>query len=339
MAVETEAPRLLADAIVPDAYLVSWGLRASAMARRIIRESSIECVITSGPPHSVHVVALLLGSRRPIWVADFRDAWRMDMLRPPWPTQFQNRLDAALERKVAAQADLAIGVTRPIAEDLRNRLAASSVHIPNGWDPHMEPEPMLVNPPALDAGHFNLVYTGHITDSRGQDPRPLFAALAILSEIDAARADRLRVVIAGRLSASEQALLRSLPRSSGVVHVGHLSREETVALQRRGDALLLITAPSSPSIATGKLFEYLQAGKPIIALASGNEAARIVGETGTGVCVAPGDPRAIAEALLMALDGRLAERYAPRGLDRYVYPAPAKKLAAEIERLASARNS
>jgi glycosyltransferase involved in cell wall biosynthesis len=105
------------------------------------------------------------------------------------------------------------------------------------------------------------------------------------------------------------------------------------ALQRDADALLLLTSVGHASQATGKLFEYLTAGRPIIALARGNEAARIVSETSTGLTVAPNDPEAIADALLAAADGRLAAAYDPHGLDQYVYPAPAEAFAAEIERV------
>jgi glycosyltransferase involved in cell wall biosynthesis len=117
-----------------------------------------------------------------------------------------------------------------------------------------------------------------------------------------------------------------------VRYVGQLSRGGSLALQRSADALLLITSAHHVSHATGKLFEYITAGKPIIALARGNEAARIVQETGTGVVVAPDDVEGIANALLTAVDGTLGAAYAPRGQDRYVYPAPAEAVAELVER-------
>jgi glycosyltransferase involved in cell wall biosynthesis len=94
--------------------------------------------------------------------------------------------------------------------------------------------------------------------------------------------------------------------------------------------LVLITSRNS-SEATGKLFEYLTAGRPIIALAEGNEAERIVRETNTGVAVPPDDVEAIADALRRAASGELARAYTPRGLDQYTYPAPAERMAELIE--------
>jgi len=83
--------------------------------------------------------------------------------------------------------------------------------------------------------------------------------------------------------------------------------------------------------ATGKLYEYMAAGRPIIALAEGNEAARIVAETNTGVLVSPDDSEEIAGALRAAVSGELERAYAPRGRERYAYPGLAEQMASVVE--------
>jgi glycosyltransferase involved in cell wall biosynthesis len=243
----------------------------------------------------------------------------------------QDRLDATLERRVASAADVVIGVTRPIADDFATRLSARSAFVSNGWDPSLDARVANVEHPALDHGAVNLVHTGKLSGLRGRDPRPLFAALRMLSIEEPKLAARLRIVLAGRLDAEEDQLLRELDHRLAVVHVGHLERDAAAALQRDADALLLITSHNGVSQATGKLFEYLTSGRPIIALAQDNEAARIVRETGTGITVAPDDVQGIARALATAADGTLAHSYAPRDLERYIYPAPADTLADLIE--------
>ena len=120
-------------------------------------------------------------------------------------------------------------------------------------------------------------------------------------------------------------------------HLGHLPHDAMLALEREADALLLITAPKLVSLATGKVFEYLAAEKPIIALAQGNEAARIVEETGTGVTLPVDDAEGLAGAFDAVLDGRLADRFEPHGLDPYVYPAPARRVAELVEEAIAAR--
>ena len=109
-----------------------------------------------------------------------------------------------------------------------------------------------------------------------------------------------------------------------------LARDEVLARQRCADALLLLTS-HNPSEATSKVFEYLAAGKPILALAHGNEAARIVEETRSGLTVPPDDVDKIAEALRMVSSGALSAMHQPKGVDRYVYPGPAVELSGVIE--------
>jgi glycosyltransferase involved in cell wall biosynthesis len=329
--IRTPAPKILANLAVPDEYLLSWVLGALPTARRLVGEREVDCIVSSGPPNSAHLIPLLLTRSRPAWIADFRDGWRFEPLRPAWPTALQDRLDAALERRVVSTAEAVIGVTRPIADDFATRLGAQSSYISNGWDPLLDKRIDTVERPTLDPGMVNVVHTGKLSGLRGRDPRPLFAALGKLLIEQPVLATRLRIVLAGRLDAEEDQLLRELDDSIAVVHVGHLDRDATVALQRDADALLLITSQGHVSQATGKLFEYLTAGRPIIALAQNNEAARIVTETGTGVTVAPDDIQGIARALAAAADGTLASAYAPRNLERYIYPAPADAVAELIE--------
>jgi hypothetical protein len=110
-----------------------------------------------------------------------------------------------------------------------------------------------------------------------------------------------------------------------------LDHGEALALQRSADVLLLLTAADT-SAATGKIFEYLGAGRPIIALArESNQAAQIVRETNTGVAVAPDDRAAIGDALRLAASGELQRRYAPRNIERYNYPGPAQAMAELVE--------
>jgi 2-deoxystreptamine N-acetyl-D-glucosaminyltransferase/2-deoxystreptamine glucosyltransferase len=149
---------------------------------------------------------------------------------------------------------------------------------------------------------------------------------------------RLRLVHAGKLAPEDRMLIESTGVSGLVQHVGLLDRAGVVALQRSADVLVLITSRDS-SQATGKLFEYFSAGKPILALAEGNEAERLVRETRTGVVVPPGDVDAIAAALRQAARGNLVRDYAPRGIELYAYPHLAKEATDVIEQAIAAHTS
>jgi glycosyltransferase involved in cell wall biosynthesis len=317
---------LMSKVFVPDAQVASWLPFALPAVRRIISRTPIDCLVTSSPPDSAHLVGLLLGRRRPAWVADLRDGWGFEPLRERFPTSPQRAFDSWLERRVARKADVAVGATAPIARDLAGRLRARAAWVTNGWDPEL----------AVDIGRHlgdvdgsvRLVYTGTWSGIRGSTAEPLLRALELVqSEPDAAR---LRLVVAGRVTAQDAGAIARSTASDAVENRGLVDRAQALSLQRSADALLLITSRNS-SEATGKLFEYLAAGRPIIALAEGNEAARIVRETNTGIVVPPDDVEAIADALRRAASGELARAYAPRGLDQYTYPAPAERMAELIE--------
>ena len=321
---------MLTRILVPDAEVVSWLPSALYVVRRLLAREQVDCLITSGPPDSTHLVGLLAGRRRPAWVADFRDGWCFEPLREPFPTLPQRSLDAALERRVAAAADVAVGATLPIVHDLENRLGARAAHVPNGWDPAAAP----VKPYTLTAGGVRLVYTGRFSGIRGSDPRPMLRALRQAN--DKAGDAKLKLLIAGPLTADDLGVIETSGASEFVEHLGVLTRDRSLALQRASDALVLLTSHSS-SEATGKLYEYLGAGRPIVALAVGNEAERIVRETNAGVTVPPDDVDAIANAFECVANGELTRSYRPRNLEAFTYPRPAEAMAEAIERAIARR--
>jgi glycosyltransferase involved in cell wall biosynthesis len=326
-AVERPPGALLTRVLVPDAHVVAWLPSALFAVRRALAQSPIDVLVTSGPPESVHLLGLLLGRRRPPWIADFRDGWRFEPLRPPFPTSPQRRLDAWLEWTVARNADITLGATKPIADDLAGRLGARVAYVPNAWDPELTPDAGTA-PIADTAGECRIVYTGAFSGVRGSDPEPLLRALATVRADAAVRP--IRLVLAGPQSDAERSLIERTGNGDAVSHVGILPRRDALALQRSADALLLLTSRNS-SEATGKLYEYIGAGRPVLALAEGNEAERIVRETGIGITVPPDDADAIAAALRRVASGQIAESYAPRNLDRFTYPGPAIAVAELVE--------
>lgn len=330
-AADPAPPGVLTRLLIPDAYLASWAPYALVAARRLLRERGYDVVVTTTPYESAHLVGLVC-RRRAAWLADFRDGWVFDSHRPPFYTAWQHHLDEHLERTVVRRADAVLAATRPIAEDFAARLGVAAHHVPNGWEPMSADGGATTS--LLEPGRVNLVYTGTLSGGWGRDPRPLLAALRELGdEPEVAR--RLRLVIAGRLSEREAALLDELGGPL-VRHVGMLDREAAQALQRGAAGLVLITS-RNPSEATGKLFEYLGAGRPILALAEGNEAARIVTETRTGLTVAPDDEAAIAAALRRAAQGALAAAHHPVGLEPYTYPGPALAVERIVEEVLARR--
>jgi glycosyltransferase involved in cell wall biosynthesis len=201
--------------------------------------------------------------------------------------------------------------------------------VTNGYDPQLDAAAELATLPPLPEDRRLIVHTGALSGPRGRDARPLLEALQrLLDEPEVG--SRLLLVQAGPTLPADEPLLAVLRKRGLALTFGVVPRPVAIALQRRAAVLVLLTS-DEVSQSTGKLYEYLAAGRPILALAAENEAARIVKETVTGVSVPPDDVDAIAAALRSAAAGELELSYAPRGVERYTYPAPANAMATVVE--------
>lgn len=291
--------RLLHAVMVPD-MCVTWYPPAVRRGLALLRERPIRLIFSSSPPVTSHLVALRLKRRSGLpWVADFRDGW---MFEPPNPAPLANplraRVELALEGLVVRQADQIVTVNETIAGDFARRYprAAGKVAvITNGYDPA-----------ALEGlrrrrqgdGKLRLVYTGALGSSRaGTSIDGLLAALRGLRAEEPGLAGDIELALVGALSAAETALVEGAGLGRQVRLVGAVPHREALQQQIDADALLLVTVPGPSGVTTNKLFEYLAAGRPILALTGESHAAAIVRELGAGLIVAPDDVAAIQAAL------------------------------------------
>ncbi len=331
-------PHFLSKLVVPEPLALAWAPFAIRTARRLHRERGFDCVISTSPPESAHLVGRAVQRLGAAWIADLRDAWTFEPLRPEFPTKIQRRADERMERRLLSTADAVVAVSRPVVEDLERRGIAESLLVPNGWDADAIappasggefPEPAEPVADLLDPERVSLVYTGRF-GSYGRDPRPLLEALRSLAAADPDAAGRLEVVIAGPVTDDEKPLFSGGFDPIRVTLAGSLPRERALALQGAADALLLIAHPTRTQLPNFKLFEYLAAGRPILALADGTEAGRIVTETGAGEAVRADDPAAIEAALRALVAGELG--VPPDDARReYSYPLLAERMGEAVE--------
>jgi glycosyltransferase involved in cell wall biosynthesis len=320
-------PHFLSKLVVPEPLMIAWAPYAYQGALRLNARERFDCVITSSPPESVHFVGRALRRRGVPWVADLRDGWTFEPIRPRFPTRMQRRYDERLERRWLADADAVVAVSRPAADDLRTRLGLDPELIPNGWDPDLgaEPPPTDVGERLLDPDRISLVYTGRF-GSYGRDPAGLVQGLRILAREHPEAAAGLELVVAGPLTDEEAALMGTDVSPARIGVAGTLDRTGALALQHAADALLLLASSRRTQLLNFKVFEYLAAGRPILALAAGTEAGRIVAEAG-GEAVPADDPARIVEALLHLVAGDVPAPD-PAMCERYSYPAVAERMAA-----------
>ena len=327
-------PHVLSRIVVPEPLVAAWAPFARRDAIRLNARERFDCVITSSPPESVHLVGRALRRRGVPWVADLRDGWTFEPIRPEFPTALQRRLDGRLERRWLGDADAVVCVSRPAADDLRGRLGLDPELIPNGWDPDLAADTTATDAAdrLLDPDRISLVYTGRF-GSYGRDPTALIRALAVLAKEVPEGAAKLELVVAGPLTHEEALLMRSDVSPAKIVVAGALARPDALALQREADALLLLASARRTQLLNFKLFEYLAAGPPILALAAGTEAGRVVAEAGGEVV--PADE---VDAIVAALRRLAAEEVPPsdpEARERYSYPRVAERMAAAAQRAIS----
>lgn len=259
---------------IPDARK-GWNEYALRAAREIIAKEGIDIVVTTGPPHSTHLIGLNLKQEIDlIWIADFRDPWTdiyyYDQLLH---SARSIEKDKRMELSVLVNSDLIFAVCPSNKLTLSNKIPhrdRSKLRLlPNGFDEADFDYTM----PSVNST-FTLVYTGTLASS--YNFRPLFAALGKLS-FD------WKLVIAGSIAPEIKVLLRESDFFEKVEYRGYLSHEEVLGLLVSADMLLHVL-PKNEKGTSGKLFEYLGAGKPILNLAAKDgDSAYYIQEANAGV--------------------------------------------------------
>ncbi len=314
-----------------------WLPRAWFACKRLSAEHRPDAILTSGPPHCVHVLGHYLKRSLGVpWVADFRDPWISDgtSKKLGWVQRWALRWEHA----VFANADLILAnapnATRMFQETYpgsRDKI----VTLTNGFDP---PVGQALLPAATDTNvcpaHLCLVHAGEIY--AGRDPRPLLEALTRLNAEAVVPTYRLQVL--GRNEINLETLLQERGWTELVEVIGQLAYQESLAAMRRADILVLFDSPGRTIGVPAKLYEYLGAGRPILALAepNGDVAAvlrasgvlhRIVSPQNAGqIHQALGELTQAMRATDAVADGSLLERFTRR----HIAQTLARRLAALV---------
>jgi glycosyltransferase involved in cell wall biosynthesis len=298
----TQARLLGRRAAVPDEG-VTWNMTAVPAAIRIAREHRIDAVLTTSPPGSVHLVGAAVqkatGAR---WVADMRDSPFAHPHRraESAAVRAKERAQEALARFVVRRADAVSCVSEAIAAEVRALGPRGRVvTIPNGCD--FDDFAGLEYTPG---SRLRVTHTGSFFGKR--DPRPALQALHD-SGVDAV----MRFV--GDFRSTDRAWAEQLGLGDRLELIPYAPRATSLALQRDSEALLLLIPDAGGrgrGVLSGKVFEYLAAGRPLLAaVPPEGAAADLIREVDAGVVVAPDDVEGIARAL-----GELAARFADGGL-------------------------
>ncbi len=262
---------------IPDAR-VFWIKPSVAYLKNYIEENNIETVITSGPPHSLHLIGMRLKKLVDIdWIADFRDPWTTIGYHEKLKlSAYASNEHNILERKVLNAADRIIVTSQSTKAEFLKKTNQPITVITNGFDEEKAAKQTLDE-------KFSLAHIGSFLSER--NPIILWQSLSDLVKEVPGFAEHLELKLIGTISKDILDTIHSYNLSDYLNYLGYVSHQEALIHQRKSQVLLLIEINSrnTISIIPGKLFEYMVSQRPIIAIGPrSSDFAQIIKETNTG---------------------------------------------------------
>ncbi len=291
--------------LLPDGYR-GWAEAARRAAERRLEAGDVDALWTTSSPESAHLAGLALKRRHGLpWVADFRDPWVGRVTYRP-PTALHDRAHRAMERSVVAAADRVTVVSEAMAAMYRSRYPdlppERFVLLPNGFDPDDWRRADSLADASTgkgeeDRGRFVLLHAGQL--AHRPTVRTLLLAVRWVLDADPAARDQLRV----RFLGGNEELDPEEPERFGLAGIVELrpSRPHLEALvaMRRAQALVLLGhgGDADSLLYTGKIYEYLSSGRPVLGIIDRGPGADLIRAAGAGPVVDSGDAEGAARAI------------------------------------------
>ena len=320
---------------IPDARVL-WVKPSVTYLKKYIVDQEIDTIITTGPPHSLHLIGLKLRQQLPIrWIADFRDPWiTIGYHHQLKLTALSMKKHEALELKVLQTADEILVTSKSTRLEFLKKTVKPIHVITNGYDTEDVPKQVLDQ-------SFSLAHIGSLLSER--NPMILWQSLAELLKEVPGFDTHLELKLIGTVSDDVLQTIRSYDLEHYLNLVGYVNHQEALIQQRKSQILLLIeiNSKNTISIIPGKLFEYMASGRPILAIGPlGSDFSEIIAETNTGVFFDYSQKDVLKTAILSFyqsfLDGKLGVNAV--GLEAYSRRKLTEKLS-EVIYIANDQNS
>jgi glycosyltransferase involved in cell wall biosynthesis len=264
---------------IPDAR-VFWVKPSISFLKDYILKHDIQTVITTGPPHSLHLIGLGLKNNdsQLQWIADFRDPWTTIGYHSALKlTQKSRQRHLTLEKDVLNSADQLVVTSFKTKAEFEKKTNTPIEVITNGYGE--------LSVDAVLSENFTVSHIGSLLNDR--NPKILWQVLAELIEENPVFKDFFELKLVGKISESvlESAYEAGLKKYVSVI--GYLDHKDAVESQRSSQLLLLIEIdkPETQGIIPGKLFEYLASKRPILAIGPEDwDVAQLISETNSGDC-------------------------------------------------------
>lgn len=313
-----------------------WVRPSVEFLQPFIAQHQIDVVVTTGPPHSMHLIGLELKKKCEVkWVADFRDPWSdWDLLDKLGVKGWARKLHQRQELAVLTQADLVLTASQGIKKSLSEKYPSCHIEvITNGFDTDDFKAVITDEPPTK----FRITHLGLLNELR--NPQVLWDCLEeICQEVPGFQAD-LELVLSGMVS---QSVLDSIGRSSqlsgSLTHLDYISHQEVLAYYQQSAVLLLLLNQSDDAqlIIPGKLFEYLMTKKTILAIGKEkSEVNDILVDTAAGRVYESTDRAGVKTLILdnykQFKNGVVSQ--SPKNIEQYTRKSLTQKLVKRVDKL------
>ena len=313
----------------PDRY-APWGAALGAVLPRLVREYRVDVVLSSSPPHSSQfAIAVTRSFRRFPWVADFRDPWTCPHRRGlSWPS---GPIQRHMERFVVRRCDRVLANTPgnraallAAMPELSGAGAGKVDVVTNGFD-----DAMLAAPAAGSAQRegADLTYVGEVYPGMLET---YCRALALIREEGGMALPRLAIY--GHVSSSERRLVTAAGLDAQFDYRGVVDHEESVEAMRAARRLLVLLPRGDGwrSCVPSKVYWYLAARRPIVAIVPAGDTSALVRETGAGWALDDDNPARVAARLREILNpARSEEEPMATGVERFAMSA----IVGHVERI------
>ncbi len=290
--------------LLPD-NKIGWYPSVLKAARKVIEEQSISAIISTAPPYTAHLAGARLAKKFNIpLILDFRDDW-LDNPRHRYPTTLHKRIHKHMESRVMQTASACVTINSFIADALetRNPEFVGRVHIiPQGYDADdlIAAKPSSLEPASKNTCTF--LYTGVFYDA--QQPDTFLRGVAEWLSNHPQDRQEIRLEFAGLFPDTGHELAKRLGIEDLISMHGYLPHNRVCERMTSADVLWMTigNARGAEQISTGKLYEYLGARKPILALIPAGAARNDLEHYSAATIVDPDDVTNTARAIGSLLD-------------------------------------